>query len=311
MQTDFYFPSCGGGMIHGCRWEPEGKPRAVLQIVHGVAEHIQRYNRFAEFMASCGFLVVAQDHMGHGGSIGDEGVPGYFQGGWFKAVADVHRLVTYTRMEEPDVPYVLLGHSMGSFLVRSLLIKYPNCGISGAILSGTAWVHRGVLNSGIATAMLVGKRQGFNRPNPMLTQMIFGGNNRKVEHQRTISDWLTRDARVVDEYISDPLCGFPLTAGLTRDILTGMKFNQEPEHTVKMDKRLPILFISGHDDPVGNYGQGVKQTVKAFTQAGMENVSMRLYPLCRHEVLNEINREEVYQDILQWLGRQGLWNEET
>ena len=119
-----------------------------------------------------------------------------------------------------------------------------------------------------------------------------------------------RDSRIVDEYIADPLCGFPVTAGLARDILTGMKFNQEPEYLVKMDKRLPILFIAGHDDPVGNYGQGVKQTVKAFTQAGMENVSMRLYPLCRHEVLNEINKEEVYRDILQWLDRQGLRGEE-
>ena len=304
MHTDFYFPSCGGGMIHGCRWEPDGKPRGVIQIVHGVAEHIQRYAEFAEFMAGQGFLVVAEDHMGHGGSIGDDDAQGYFQGGWFKAVADVHRLLTYTRMEEPEVPYILLGHSMGSFMVRTLLMKYPACGIRGAIISGTAWMHRGVINSGIAAATLIGKRSGFDQPSNMLQQMMFGGYNRKVEHQRTEFDWLTRDAHIVDEYIADPLCGFTVTAGLTRDLLTGLKFIQEPENLEKMDKRLPVFFISGNDDPVGNYGQGVKQSVKAFTQVGMENVSMRLYPLCRHEVLNELNREEVYQDILEWITRQ-------
>lgn len=309
MHTDFYFPSCGGGMIHGCRWEPKDAPKAVIQIVHGVAEYAQRYDHFANYMAERGFLVVAQDHMGHGGSIGDDGVKGYFQGGWFKAVADVHRLLSYTKMEYPNLPYILLGHSMGSFMVRTLLCKYPKCGVSAAIISGTAWMHRGILNSGIATAKLAGKAQGADQPNKMLNQMMFGGYNRRVEHQRTAFDWLTRDNAIVDAYVADPLCGFTVTAGLAADMLTGMKYNQEPENLEKMRKDTPVFFIAGSDDPVGNYGQGVKQTVQAFTQAGMENVSMRLYPLCRHEVLNELNREEVYQNILDWLKRQGCMEE--
>ena len=304
MQNDFYFPSCGGGMIHGCRWEPEGKPVAVLQIVHGVAEHVQRYAHFAEFMAGQGFLVVAEDHMGHGGSIGDDGIRGYFEGGWFKAVADVHRLLSYTRMECPDVPYILLGHSMGSFLVRTLLCKYPKCGVSAAIISGTAWMHRGILNSGIAAATLAGKRTGADQPSPFINQMMFGSYNKRIEHQRTAFDWLTRDAKIVDAYIADPLCGFTITAGLAKDMLTGLKYIQEPENLEKMRKTMPVLFIAGSDDPVGNYGQGVKQTVQAFTGAGMENVTMRLYPLCRHEVLNELNREEVYRNILDWVEKQ-------
>lgn len=304
MQNDFYFPSCGGGMIHGCRWEPEGKPVAVLQIVHGVAEHVQRYAHFAEFMAGQGFLVVAEDHMGHGGSIGDDGIRGYFEGGWFKAVADVHRLLSYTRMECPDVPYILLGHSMGSFLVRTLLCKYPKCGVSAAIISGTAWMHRGILNSGIAAATLASKRNGADQPSPFINQMMFGSYNKRIEHQRTAFDWLTRDAKIVDAYIADPLCGFTITAGLAKDMLTGLKYIQEPENLEKMRKTMPVLFIAGSDDPVGNYGQGVKQTVQAFTGAGMENVTMRLYPLCRHEVLNELNREEVYRNILDWVEKQ-------
>lgn len=310
MHTDFYFPSCGKGMIHGCRWEPEGDPKAVLQIVHGVAEYAARYDAFASFMAKQGFLVVAEDHMGHGGSLGDDGILGHFEGGWHKAVADTHRLLTYTRMECPDVPYILLGHSMGSFMVRTLLAKYPKCGISAAILSGTGWMHRGIVNTGIAAAKLVAKRQGSDTPSKLLNAMMFGSYNNRIEHCRTSYDWLTRDRKIVDAYIHDPLCGFTMTAGLAKDMLTGLLFIQEPEHLNKMRKDLPVLFIAGAEDPVGNYGEGVKQTMKAFVGAGMENVSMRLYPLCRHEVLNELNREEVYGNILDWLCKQGLYTKE-
>lgn len=307
MRTDFYFPSCGGGMIHGCRWEPQGSPVAVLQIVHGVAEYAARYEEFASFMAARGFLVVAEDHMGHGGSIGDEGTLGAFEGGWHKAVADTHRLLTYTRMECPDVPYILLGHSMGSFMVRTMLAKYPKCGISAAILSGTGWMHRGILNTGIATATLVAKRQGPTKPSKLLDGMMFGSYNRRIEHRRTSHDWLTRDNKIVDAYVADPLCGFSMSAGLAKDMLSGMLYNQEPEHLAKMRKDMPVLFIAGAEDPVGNYGEGVKQTVQAFTRAGMENVTMRIYPLCRHEVLNELNRNEVYANILDWLKKQGFY----
>ena len=301
MYSDFYFPSQGKGMIHGCRWEPEGQPRAVLQIVHGVAEHVSRYDHFASFMASQGFLVVAEDHMGHGRSLGDQDTLGYFDGGWFKAVADCHRLMSYTRMELPDIPYILLGHSMGSFMVRTMLIKYPQMPISAAILSGTAWMHRGIINAGYAAAALVCKIEGADCHSQLLSKMMFGGNNRRVEHKRTDYDWLTRDAACVDAYVADPLCGFTVTAGLVRDMMTGLRYIQEPEHLSKMKKTLPVLFIAGGDDPVGGYGEGVTKACKAFEKAGMERCDMKLYPLCRHEVLNEINKAEVYDYILRWL----------
>lgn len=294
-------------MIHGCRWEPVGAPVAVLQIVHGVAEYAARYEEFASFLTSKGILVVAEDHMGHGYSVGENTPLGHMEGGWHKAVADTHRLLSYTRMEYPDVPYILLGHSMGSFMVRTLLIKYPKCGVSAAILSGTAWMHRGIINSGIAAATLVGKRQGGDKPSKLLNEMMFGGCNRRIHHQRTKFDWLTRDPRIVDAYVADPLCGFMMTAGLAKEMMTGLLYIQEPEHLAKMRKELPVLFLSGTDDPVGNYGEGVKQTAQAFLKAGMENVSMRLYPLCRHEVLNEVNREEVYGNILDWMKKQGFY----
>lgn len=307
MFTDFYFPSCGAGMIHGCRWEPEGEPIAVLQIVHGIAEHAARYDDFACAMARQGFLVVAEDHMGHGRSIGDDGIKGYFTGGWHKAVADTHRLLSYTRTECPDVPYILLGHSMGSFMVRTLLAKYPKCGVSAAIISGTAWMHRGIINTGLAAASLVCKLEGADKPSKMLSEMMFGSYNKKIERQRTAFDWLTRDNKCVDAYIADPLCGFTVTAGLVKDMMTGLLYIQEPSHIAKMRKDMPILFIAGAADPVGNYGEGVKQAVQAFTRAGMENVAMRLYPMCRHEILNELNKEDVYKNILDWLRKQGLF----
>ena len=307
MHTDFYYPSCGGGMIHGCRWDPAGAPVAVLQIVHGVAEHAARYDEFANFLAERGILVVASDHMGHGGSIGDGEPVGVFRGGWFKAVADVHRLLKYTKQEFPDLPFILLGHSMGSFLARSVLCRYPDSGISAAILSGTAWMHRAIINSGKAAATLVGKRQGMDVPSKFLNDMMFGSYCNRIENPRTPHDWLTRDERIVDAYAADPLCGFTITPGLARDMMTGLSYIQEPANLAKMPKSLPVWFIAGAEDPVGGYGSGVERAAKEFRKAGMEQVFLQLYPLCRHEVLNELNRQEIFEDILTWLKEQGFY----
>ncbi len=301
MRMDIFYPSAGGGTIHGCRWEPVGKPKAILQIVHGIAEHILRYDAFAKFLTEQGFLVVAEDHMGHGGSVGEGEAVGYFKGGWFKAVQDTYRLLSNTRMEYPDIPYFILGHSMGSFMTRTLIAKYPGSGISGAIISGTGWIHPALINSATAASTLIGNKNGFEKPNKLLTAMAFGSYNNKIEHKRTEYDWLTRDNRVVDAYMADPMCGFPASAGLLRDMMAGLRYIQDESHLYRMRKELPVLFISGSDDPVGGYGKGVLQAADAFGQVGMENVSVKLYPLCRHELLNEINKEEVYHYILQWL----------
>lgn len=306
MRTDFYYPSCGGGTIHGCRWEPEGAPVAVVQIVHGLGGHCLRYDHFARFLVSQGFLVVAQDHMGHGTSVPKDGVQGYFEGGWFKAVGDVHRLLKTTRLEYPDIPYFLLGQSMGSFLVRSLLSQYPRCEVTAAVLCGTGWTHRGILNTAIAAATLYGKVHGVQKPSHRLTEMLFQNFNRRVEHPRTQYDWLSRSSKSVDEYLSDPLCFHQVPASLVRDLMTGMRYNQEPENIARIHSQLPMLVLSGGDDPVGGYGDGVKKTVQAFRDAGMENVTLRIFPLCRHELLNEINRDEIYGYILEWIQKQRI-----
>ena len=301
MREDCWFDSCGAGKIHGCRWSPEGEPKAVLQIVHGIAEYIERYDGFAEFLTRRGFLVVAEDHMGHGQSIGSEGVQGYFTGGWFNAVADSYHLLEMTKAEYPELPYVLFGHSMGSFMARTILCKYPDSGIDAAIICGTGWQPAFALPAVIKIVEGECKKVGETNPSARLQNLVFGGYNKRVEHPRTEFDWLTRDAGIVDDYIAHPLCGFTASTGLLRDMMTGILYIEQPKNLAAMRKDLPVFFIAGGDDPVGSYGKGVRKAADAFRKAGMTDVDVHIYPLCRHELLNEINREEIYGDILQWL----------
>ncbi len=301
MRKEIAYPSCGQGQIRGFRWEPQGEVKAIVQIVHGIAEHVQRYDHFASFLAEHGILVVAQDHMGHGRSIEGGSIKGYFTGGWFAAVDDTYRLLRDTMDEFPGVPYILLGHSMGSFIARTILCKYPNSGIAGAIISGTAWMPGAVLTAGQAMAKVICKAQDEKQPNDTLQGMMFGGYNKRIEHPRTKSDWLTRDAAVVDAYEADPNCGFATSAGLLRDMLVGLRFIHNKNNLALMDRELPVFFIAGGDDPVGSYGDGVRQAAKVFEDLGMKRISLRIYPLDRHEVLNELNREEVYGHVLSWI----------
>lgn len=301
MYKDLTYPSCGKGQIHACRWEPEGSVKGIVQIIHGIAEYAGRYQDFAEYLNRQGYLVVAEDHMGHGKSGGPGCTQGYFDGGWFSAVADSYQLMLTTKAEFPDVPYILFGHSMGSFMTRTLLIKYPDCGISGAIICGTGWMPESVVKAGYAAAKTVCRLGGEKKTNALLHKLMFGAYNKRVEHRRTEFDWLNRDKAQVDRYIADPLCGFTETAGLERDMLEGILFIQDEENIRTMNRALPIHFIAGGDDPVGDYGAGVRKTVEEFQMAGIEKVSCRIYPLCRHEILNEINKNEIYEDIGQWI----------
>jgi len=300
MRTDHYFDSCGEGKIHYCCWQPDGEVKAVVQIVHGIGEHVGRYDELARYLNEQGILVVGEDHMGHGLSM-DTGTQGYFTGGWFAAVADTYSLLQMTREAYPDVPYVIFGHSMGSFMTRTLIAKYPESGISGAVICGSNWMGKPVLAAGKAAAAMFCKKLGERNPSKKLDQIVFGGYNKRVEHQRTKYDWLSRDDRSVDAYAADPRCGFTASVGLLRDMLNGMIYNQKPEHLEAMKKDLPVYIIAGGDDPVGDYGKGVKKLDAAFRKAGMENVTTKIYPLCRHEIHNELNKAEVYADVAKWL----------
>ena len=301
MREDFWYDSKGAGKIHGCRWIPEGETKAVVQIVHGIAEFIERYDDFANFLNKQGIAVVAEDHMGHGQSVNGEGVRGYFSGGWFAAVEDTMVLLRGTRAAYPDIPYILFGHSMGSFMARTILCKYPDSGSSAAVICGPGWQPPALLPPVIALIAQVCKKSGEDKPSALLQKLVFGSYNSRVEHPRTQFDWLTRDAKQVDAYIANPMCGFTASAGLLRELMKGIAYIEKPENLAAMNKELPVFFIAGGDDPVGNYGKGVRKAAEAFQKAGMTNVTTRIYPLCRHENLNEINKEEIYEDVAQWI----------
>ena len=303
MRQDIWFDSKGAGRIHACRWIPEGRPRAVVQIIHGIAEFVERYDDFANFLTAKGILVVAEDHMGHGQSINGDGIRGYFHGDWFTAIEDSMQLMADTKAEFPDLPYILFGHSMGSFMARTILCKYPDCGLTAAVICGTGWQPAAALPAMVKMIEGICKVSEETKPNVMLQKLVFGSYNKKVEHPRTPYDWLTRDDKIVDAYIAHPLCGFTPTAGLMREMTRGIHYIQQKKNLEAMNKQLPVFFIAGGDDPVGPYGKGVHTCAEAFRKAGMEDVSVRIYPLCRHEILNEINREQVYQDVWKWIGK--------
>ncbi len=302
MRTDIWYDSHGAGRIHACKWTPEGQPRAVVQIVHGIAEFVERYDDFANFLTRQGFLVVAEDHMGHGQSIQGGSIQGYFHGGWFTAVEDTMQMLRDTRLAYPNIPYILFGHSMGSFMARTILCKYPDSGIHAAIICGTGWQPAFALPALIRVIESICKKNDETKPSEKLQGMVFGSYNKRVEHPRTPNDWLTRDAKIVDAYNAHPLCGFTASCGLLRDMMKGILFIEQKVNLAAMRKDLPVFFIAGGDDPVGSYGKGIYQTSDAFRKSGMKDVSVHIYPLGRHEILNEINKEEVYEDVLGWIG---------
>lgn len=301
MKFDLFYGSKGGGRIHGCRWEPQGAPIGVVQIVHGIAEYIERFEPLAIYLNALGYVVVAEDHMGHGRSVSEDCPRGYFKGGWFAAVEDTRALMKYTMTKYPGLPYTILGISMGSFMVRSLLAKYPDCGLSGAVICGTGWQDKGLLRTARIACNLVCRTAGEDKPSPMLQKLMFGTYNRGIEKPQSPNAWLCRDTDVVAAYDEDPLCGFAATAGLYRDMLEGISYIQEPGNLALMNKQLPVLFIAGEKDPVGNYGKGVEASAEAFRKAGMARVTVKLYSEDRHDVLNELDKLTVWTDLVNWM----------
>ena len=300
---DFYFQSSTGRTsIHALKCVPDSKPRAVVQIAHGIAEHIDRYKPFMEFLANNGFVVAGNDHLGHGKSIRVPAEQGFFaeKDGWWRVVDDMDKLHGIMSKEYPELPYVLFGHSMGSFLTRTYLIKHPDK-YDAVILSGTGHQSPALVLGGNAAASVMAKLNGVMGDGAKLDSLAFGTYLSKIENPRTKFDWLSRDAEQVDKYIADPLCGFVGKIGLYRDMMQGIKFITNEKNIAQMNKEKPVYFMSGDGDPVGDYGKGVERAYKAFCDAGLHDVFMRLYPGGRHEMLNETNKEQVYQDILNWL----------
>ena len=277
----------------------------VVQIAHGIAEYGKRYENFAKYLCDHGFAVVANDHLGHGLSIADGQSPLFFseKDGWSHVVADMEELRSLTAAKFPGVPYFLFGHSMGSFLSRTYLIRYPG-NLSGCILCGTG-------NPGIMT-ILGGKqvvaheikKVGKTGYSQKADDLAFGSYNRKFSPNRTEADWLSASEANVDAYLCDPQCGGKISAGLMQDLLEGLWLITRKKNLQSMDLSMPVLFVAGQDDPVGNMGQGVRKAYQNFMSAGVKNADIKLYDGLRHEILNEESHLKVYADILAWLRKQ-------
>lgn len=298
----FYESSTGCNRIHARKCVPDGEPRAIVQIVHGIAEHINRYDDFMCFLAEHGFVAVGNDHLGHGQSVASPVDLGFFaeENGWDRVVEDMDKLRGQMRQLYPDLPYVFFGHSMGSFLTRTYLILHPEK-YDAAILSGTGHQSPALVFGGCAVADYMVRSKGPRGSGQTMNDIAFGSYCKKIENPRTPFDWLSRDEANVDRYISDPLCGFVAKASLYRDMMHGIRFITRQKNIDKMSKEQPIYFMSGEADPVGDYGKGVEKAYQAFCRAGLHDVTIRLYPNGRHEMLNETNKDMVYEDILNWL----------
>ena len=299
---EFSYPSSDGRhAVHAVEWLPEGAPRGVVQIVHGVAEYAGRYGHVARFLNEQGFAVCGEDHLGHGYTVND-GKYGYFapKGGWDFLVRDIRRLRELEGQKFPGVPYVMLGHSMGSFLTRTYLIRYPGT-VDGAVLSGTGQEPAPLVAFGRALSGALCALRGPEYVSGLVYDLSLGAYNKPFQPSRTGADWLSRDEAMVDADLGDPLCTFKPTVSMFRDMMGGLQYIARPANLKKMDPGTPVYFFSGDRDPVGTMGTGVEKVAGMFRRAGCRDVTVRLYPGGRHEMLNEINRGEVMEDLLSWL----------
>ncbi|MFE8700608.1 alpha/beta hydrolase [Cytobacillus sp. FJAT-54145] len=304
IDLDFTYLATDGEKIHAKKWigEPTVKPKVIVQIAHGMAEHIERYDAFAKYLLSKQIFVYGNDHRGHGRTGQERNRPGYFadKEGFHFVVEDMSNLTDIIEKDYPEVPVILFGHSMGSFLARRYIQLYGER-IAGVILSGTGG-DPGILGKiGRVIASREIKKHGRETPSPLLNKLTFGSNNKSFRPNRTEFDWLTRDTIEVDKYMEDPLCGGVFTAGFFRDLFDGLELINRKDNIRRIPKELPIFLLSGAKDPIGNHTKGVLSTYHAFKEAGLKDVTYKFYEEGRHEMLNETNREEVYEDIVAWI----------
>lgn len=303
MKQEVYFPSSDGmTQIHGIIWKPEGDVKAILQICHGMVEYIDRYDEFAGYLAERGFCVAGHDHLGHGQSVQNEEQLGYFHEshGNRYVVADIHRLRRMIQKEYKDVPYFMLGHSMGSFLLRQYLTLRAE-GLAGAIIMGTGYMPYGLLAAGQAVCRSIAAVKGWTYRSEFVNQLGMGGYNKQFEPSDSTKDWITSDEDMRKKYEADPLCSFTFTVNGYYQMFEGMKSLTRKDSMNRIPKELPVLFVSGAEDPVGANGKGVEKVFHKYEAHGMSDVQMKLYPGDRHEILNESDREGVYEELYQWL----------
>jgi len=289
--------------VHVNRWECSS-PRAIIHIIHGMSEHSSRYEHFAIALNKSNYSVYSSDLRGHGKTAGSIDNVGFFaeKDGWNLVVRDLIELSNEIKKEHPDLPLFILGHSMGSFFARNMAYRKPNLA-DGYILSGTlghpGW--KGVLGKPIAriSGTLFGKR----KRSKFLQNTSFAGFNKRVENKRTEKDWLTRNEAIVDQYINDPYCMQTFTNQFFYDLATGVLNINKIGNIEKVNKDSPVLLITGSMDPLGVYGKGPTEVYNKYLKVGVKDLEMEFIEGGRHEILNETNREEVYNLIIDWLDK--------
>jgi alpha-beta hydrolase superfamily lysophospholipase len=280
-------------------------PRAILQLAHGMAEHIERYDEFARFLIQNGIVVVGNDHRGHGHTGERAGNFGYFadENGFERVVDDLYEINQRITKEYPNVPIFLMGHSMGSFLSRRYIQKYANT-IKGVILSGTGG------SSGLAgkVGKLIAKREmrknGPKMPSPLLNRLSFGQFNKGIDSPKSEFDWLTRESVEVEKYINDPFCGFVCSSSFFYDLLTGLEKIHEENAIQWIPKDLPMFIFSGENDPVGGKTKAVLKVIDQYKRNGIRNIESLFFKEGRHEMLNESNKQDVYEAVYKWITKQ-------
>ncbi|MBQ7288810.1 MAG: lysophospholipase [Clostridia bacterium] len=301
-KEEFYYPSADGKhTIHALLWKPS-QPRGVVQIAHGVSEYADRYDAYARFLCSRGYAVAAADHLGHGESIAKEEDRCFFaeKNGWETVCTDLLKLTEILKARFEGLPCFLLGHSMGSFLARTVICTHSQR-FNGLILSGTGHQNGATVFFGKRLAEWIGLLSGARHKSPLINALAFGPYSKPFQPVRTPFDWISSDPAEVDAYIADEKCGQPITVGLFLDMLNGFGYIKNQKNLSKIRKELPIFIYSGDMDPVGGMGKGVQKVYDMYKAAGLTDLHMIMYEDGRHEMHNEPNRAEVMQAVADWL----------
>jgi alpha-beta hydrolase superfamily lysophospholipase len=303
IENTFRIDGIDGHKIFVVNWMPENHERinGIIQINHGMAEHCLRYRDFAEFLTDNGYGVYAHDHRGHGQSLDTQEDIGFFNDkeGWNTVIDEVYKVTEHIKKENTNIDIFIFGHSMGSLITRGYMQKYGDQ-VRCAIISGTS-ASKGFLGvAGIALAKLISLTKGNRYKSKLLTDLSFGNFNKKFAPNKTENDWLSRDEQQVKKYNDDEKCGFICSSRFYVDLLKGLSDISKKRNILKTPKDLPILFISGDEDPVGDMGKGIEKITNTYKSLGY-NVKVILYKGGRHEILNETNNKEVYDDILSFV----------
>ena len=304
--SNFTFLSNDGKTaVHAVKWTPDnGEYKAILQISHGMVEFIERYIPFAEFLTAKGYMVVGHDHIGHGASVASQEDWGYFceENPSDIVVKDMHKLRSLIQEDNQGVPYFMLGHSMGSFMLRKYLTMY-NDNLRGAIIMGTGFIPENMTSLALKLTAVIGKLRGSKHRSKLIHSLAFGADYKGFDMtgEKPEDSWLTKDVDIVKTYYNEPRCTYMFTVNGYKGLFEAVNYSCNPENATKIPKKLPLFIVSGEQDPVGGLGKGVKDVYDMYKAAGMYDLTYKLYKNDRHEILNETDKQTVFENLLAWM----------